>query len=555
MDGSSRRRLSAAPGASPGHRPAGPHEGNTALDPVAPASAARGAWLLDVALWAWLLLVAVWIHVLRFHGWFVWDSQLFLAMGRWVAMGLVPYRDAFEVKPPGTFLYLGALFSVLPPSAWAVRFGDVLWTLGAFWAFVRLLRPRTGHLATAIAATAWISWHHNAFFDANAVYTEHYGAVAGLIALACSGPVASGLWAAAAVLCKHPGAAVLVAIAIYRLPDWRWRDWPIFAAAFAAPIAAVMIWFALVGAWEDFLEANLWILIRHGQFANLSLDERLLMLRHSVADIAPLFPSMVVAAALGVAAALLGRSRLAVAALAWWLVAMTGVFLQGRYFEHHYLLVLPPLALMGGTGLGWIIRWRRQERTAVRALRLATAAVVLWSCWGPVRDAVAEQAPIFAARWAELRRGPGAWPQGPQTGFEVAVGRYVHDRTRDGDRIQVQGYSPTLLHIYWYADRPPAAALFYEMPFVLDRPRQLAQAIAGDPAYVIVDRDAKIDPLMLAWLERDYQVEQTFGDAYVVDLWRRRADLGEGDRPQLDAPPMRNPAHFETHAECVDGAR
>ena len=512
----------------------------------------RGEWLLDLALWAWLLLVAVWIHVLRFTAWFNWDSQLFLAMGKWVAMGLVPYRDALEVKPPGMFLYLGALFSVVPPSTWAVRFGDFLWTLAAFWALVRLLRRPAGRLATAVAATAYLSWHHNVFFDNGAVYTEHYGALAGLIALACGGPVASGFWAAAAALCKHPGAAVLVAIAIYRWPGWRGRDWAVFAAAFAAPIAAVLLWLALAGAWEDFLYANLWILLRHGQFANLPLEYRQLLLWRSVAHIAPLFPTMVAAVALGLGAALFGHSRLAVAALAWWLVAMAGVMLQGRYFEHHYLLVLPPLALMGGAGLGWITRLRPQERHAVRALRLTAAAAVLWWCGGVVQDAVAAQRPIFEQRWAQVWRGPVAWPQGPASEFEGAVGRYLHDRTRDGDRIHVQGYNPTLLHIYWYADRAPAAALFYEMPFVLDRPRQLAQAIAGRPAYVVIDRGAPMDPLMLDWLQRDYQVEQSFGINYIVDLWRRRAELGEGDRPQLDARPILNPIHLEAHAECVD---
>lgn len=69
--------------------------------------------LLDVVLWAWLLAVVGWTHVLRFDPAFEWDSTIFLVMGKWVSEGVVPYRE-MEIKPPGIFLYLGALLAVCP---------------------------------------------------------------------------------------------------------------------------------------------------------------------------------------------------------------------------------------------------------------------------------------------------------------------------------------------------------------------------------------------------------------------------------------------------------
>ena len=504
------------------------------------ALASNGA-VLDLALWAWLAAVIVWTHTLRLTAFFNWDSQLFLNMGRWVSRGVVPYREAMEVKPPGIFLYFAALFSA-SPTAWAIRLADVVWALAGAWALVRLLRQPAGRFAAAAAATAWIYWHHHAWLDHGGVYTEHYAALAGLIALACRGPLASGWWTAAAALFKHPGAAVAAAIVIHRWPSWRWRDYGWWLLAIAAPIAAVLLWLWLADAWEGFLYANLWILIRHGRFESLPLNARLLELWQSQIEVAQHYPAMAAGIVLGLIATLFTRTSLALAATVWWLVAVAGVALQGRYFEHHYLLFLPPAALLGGLGLGWLVRLRPAEPWPARLARAALAGVALW--WGVgivARAELGERREVFRQRWAQVVAGPSAWPTGPAGRFESAVGDYINTHTAADQRIHVQGFNPTLLNIYWYAQRPPAAPLFYEVPFVLDRALQFEQIVAGDPAYVIFDRSVYLDPAILAWLERDYQLEASFGETYVVDLWRRRRDLADGAAPQLEFHPVTNP--------------
>lgn len=495
--------------------------------------------LLDVALWAWLAAVIVWTHTLRLTAFFNWDSQLFLNMGRWVSRGVVPYREAMEVKPPGIFLYFAALFSA-SPTAWAIRLADVVWALAGAWALVRLLREPAGRFAAAAAATAWIYWHHHAWLDHGGVYTEHYAALAGLIALACRGPLASGWWTAAAALFKHPGAAVAAAIVIVRWPQWRWRDYGWWLLAIVAPIAAVLLWLWLAGAWEGFLYANVWILVSHGRFDRLPWNARLFELWQSQIEVAQHYPAMAVGVALGLLATPFLRSALALGTAAWWLVAIAGVALQGRYFEHHYLLFLPPAALLGGLGLGWLVRLRPAEGVPLRLARAALAGVALW--WGAsvARGEIGERWYVFQQRWAQVVAGPTAWPVGPASRFEAAVGDYINTHTASTDRIHVQGFNPTLLNIYWYAQRPPAAPLFYEVPFVLDRALQFRQIVAGDPAYVVIDRGTLLDPALLAWLERDYQPDATFGDAYVVDLWRRR-DRPAADAPQLDFNALVNP--------------
>jgi hypothetical protein len=429
---------------------------------------------------------------------------------------------------------LGGLF-LLSPTAWAIRLADVAWSLAAAWALVRLLRPEAGRLAAAVAATAWIGWHHHALFDHGGVYTEHYGALAGLIALACRGAVASGLWVTAAGLFKHPGAAVLVAssascgcrAAPARLDDLRRRR---RRAARPAERLAVA-----VGAWDNFLYANLWIVLQHGRFDQAWDYRLLLLLWRSVVELAAVLPGMAAAVVLGLVATVFTRTPLALATSTWWLVAMAGVLLQGRYFEHHYLLVLPPIALLGGIGVGWLAHLRPGEHVVVRGLRLAAGAAVLWWGWGIVQAEYMTRREVFGQRWAQVVQGPSAWPVGPMRPFEAAVGRFIRDRTTPDDRVHVQGFNPTLLHIYWYAERPPGAPVFYEVPFVLDRPLQLKQVIAGDPAFVVIDRTAPMDPFMLAWLERDYQVEQTFGETYVADV----SPPPRPRRRRRAAPPLR----------------
>src|SRR5262249_10512548 len=158
----------------------------------------------------------------------------------------------------------------------------------------------------------------------------------------------------------------------------------------------------LAGAWQNFLYANVWILIPHAQLDTITSGLRRLLLWRSIVGLASAFPSAAAAAVLGLTAALLARTRLALAAVSWLIASLAGVYLRGRFSEPHYLPVLPPLALLGGIGFGWWLRLRPTDGLAVQVARVAATAAVLGWGIGIACVVVSENRGLFAKRWAEV---------------------------------------------------------------------------------------------------------------------------------------------------------
>jgi hypothetical protein len=490
---------------------------------VPPSAARAGSWALDALLWGWLLAVAGWTILLRFTLAARWDSLIFMLLGRWLPYGVVPYRDALEFKPPAIFLYLASLFAIFTPAVWVVRLGELVWSVVAVWALVRLLAAETGRVATAVAATAWLYWQWDYGFSLGGIYTEQYAAIAALVALACRRPMASGMWLAAATLFKHPGAAVVVPILIYRWRSWSARDWGTFAAAAAAPVLLIVIAFAAVGALPDFLYANLWALQAHARLAEFDLGQRFTRLLYESWVHIRRDPMLSLAVLLGVGAALRTLSPLAVAAAWWWVVGMIAIMLQANFFEHHFTLVLPAVALLGASGLGWLLKLRAGDPLPLRAVRVFGTLLVLWWGWGQVHHEFVLQRTSTSRSWEALLAGPSAWPRDPGEPLEIEVGTYLRDHTTPADRVHVQGWARSILAVYWQADRLPAVPLFYEIPYILDRDRQLEQLRAARPLYVVTNSVTQPEPLR-TWLLADYDIEKTVAGAeYPLEIWRRRS--------------------------------
>src|SRR5579884_291949 len=59
------------------------------------------------------------------------DQGLFYYLGReWLA-GRIPYRDAFDVKPPGIYLVYAVAIRLFGPHLWSVRLLELLGVLTA----------------------------------------------------------------------------------------------------------------------------------------------------------------------------------------------------------------------------------------------------------------------------------------------------------------------------------------------------------------------------------------------------------------------------------------
>jgi hypothetical protein len=410
---------------------------------------------------------------------------------RWLD-GAVPYRDAFDQKPPAIFAFFAAAFVVGGETPAAVRWAAQLWVAGALVAIARLgarvATPSAGVGAAllALALTSDPSWL------GNAVNTEQIAllplALGALLAHGSGRPsrlarsLAVGALGALALLLKPVTAPIVAFLGATRLARAR----PVAAHASAAALggvaalAPVAAYFAATGAWRELLDAVVWNNLAYA--GETPLAEYPLyfaaQIRPSLWPLGPLYA----AAALGLLA--LGRGGVARRDFAWlvaWLAVSIAAVAAGGYFRQHYfVLAAPPLALLGGIGLDALSRRLLGARPLAQAGGVVAAlAIVAWSVaaglwyYGP------------ATPESKLHRiyGSNPFPEAP------LLGRWIAERAAPDDTVFVYGSEPEVL---FYADRRSASRYIYVYPLTMplpaaaDRQREaLAELDAAPPRFLI----------------------------------------------------------------------
>ncbi|MCC6215432.1 MAG: glycosyltransferase family 39 protein [Polyangiaceae bacterium] len=490
------------------------------LPPAADVLPDEDAWEPDVWLVgaAWVVVVASVALLLTYP--FGRDQAIYAVVGEAIAAGRLPYRDAWDFKPPGIHL-VHALAALLPGrSMAAARVLEAAGLLALVLAYRSVGRRcfglrRVGLVAGALAALVHVQldfWHTG--------QPESFAAflTAFAIALAASEPhrdrrrwvwvAIGGLFALCGML-KPPLGAAGVAVAPFLVRRERRGGiggarallplaW--LAAGAALPAIAVYAWLRLGGAWPatawTFLEfAPGYTALGHSSWSSAEL------LYYGVADAvawrsAPLAVGLVAAVALPPIDV---RERECV-----WLVTgvaglqLAGVALQAKFFPYHYGATLPLLALVGGLGLYKL--WRRSLAAgAAGAVGFAAVLVVVATMRVPVLDLPG----TFWSRSAARLR----WVLGGLTGAERerldrdlhraadysleetrAAARAVAELTQADDSVFVWGFEPA---IYWLSARRPASRFVYDVPqrvsWARERSRRdLLGELERDPPRVIV---------------------------------------------------------------------
>jgi len=432
---------------------------------------------------------------------------------RWLA-GDVPYRDAFDQKPPGVFVAYAAILRAFGSSPAAIHWGAQAYALGTlalvFAIGRRLFGARAGFAAALFAA--FLSAGPGVLGNAANTETFMLLPLAGaLLATLLSVERQSLRWAVVAGAAS--GCAVLFKqIALPNLVfcvaflAWRSRRRAAATAAFlagaAASVAPAPLYFAAAGAWRDFADC----VIGH----NMSYAARLplavypstfgLAYRGMVATWWPI----VVLALIGFGAAAVSARRRdahparggragpaardsAFVIAAWGLASFAGVATGGYFRPHYFLQIVPAVALLAGAGAeaaGLAIAERVLGHRARRApsfvpLFITGAALVVGA---------------FAARWyflpgdsdAKCRRIYGTNPFAES----FAAGRLIAQRSSPNDRVFVYGSEPQIL---FHANRRSATRYIFVYPLTTsfpdtrDRQRAaLAEIVESRPRHVVL---------------------------------------------------------------------
>ncbi|MBW2362706.1 MAG: glycosyltransferase family 39 protein [Deltaproteobacteria bacterium] len=407
--------------------------------------------------------------------------------------GDVPYRDAFDQKPPGTFAAYWLAFETLGRNARSPRLLMHLWSLATAAVLFLLVRNLVGRLAGAGAVLVFAALSADPRVGAASANTEAFLLLPMVAALACvlcserresaASWLAAGALSALAVAFKQVAVtnAAYVCVLALLLPGHgpRWRRAAALAAGATLVVAPLIGAFVAAGAGEAFVDA---VVVHNFEYASRrSFAEGLAALRHGLASQAPSFAlAWLLAGWALLCPGLAGRRSWGLLG-GWLLASSAGVAIGWQFRPHYFVQALPALAACAGVALASAVQALHQRARGAAlgaALALGLALVAL--------PALANRAVLTAATpEAAARR---LWGMNPFA-EAAAIARHIARTSSADESVFVVGSEP---QIFFYAERRSATRyiFFYPLtggyPAAAGRQREaMAEVVAARPRYVV----------------------------------------------------------------------
>jgi len=414
--------------------------------------------------------------------------------------GDVPYRDAFDQKPPAIFFVYAAALALFGSSVEGIHLFLHAWTAATALALFGCVRRRGSAVAAAFAVLLFSVVSADPKLTGNAANTELFMLLPMVASVYCllrasDSGASSGWWIAtgalAATACWFKQVAVTNALFAAAVAAWQFgrpssrdvaalaRSWAGLVAGAVLASAPVLLGFAAAGAWRPFVDAVFLHNVRYSR--NVGPLQGLEILGERLSEQAP---SLAVCWALAVLAPILLRRRRGSKSgfwLAWLIVSMLGVSV-GFYFRPHYFFqVLPAFAVLAGLTLGVM-----GERLMMRGGWLAAAGFGVLIAMAVLPPIVANRTILMASSPDEISRAIYGMNPFPES---VRIGNHIRLTSEPGDRVYIVGSEPQIL---FYAERASATRyiFFYPLtgvyPDVLERQREvMADVAAARPLYVV----------------------------------------------------------------------
>jgi hypothetical protein len=447
---------------------------------------------------------------------------------RWLR-GDVPYRDAFDQKPPGAFAVYAACFVLFGESIESIHWGVQLYTLltlvGIGWIARRVGGPGAGWVAAVLAAfmTADASVLGNA---ANTETIMILPLTAGLAVCLAAIDVDSGVLGALSGVC---GTLALLSKQV-ALPNvaWhgllllfcarsRWRLTLAYAAGGVFAAVPVVWYFASVGALSDFWDCVVGHNLTYAR--RVPLEWYPSMFFSTFQGVFRQWLPVFIFAGMGLRSLRAGQGACAGRWLlvGWLAVSFAGVC-AGGYFRHHYFIqIVPALAVAAGVGVAADARRINPSRPGTAALVFTVAAVA----WGIALD------PGYYLRGSPNEKC--RWIYGLNPFIEALPAKdYIARHSAPDETVFVFGSEPEIL---FYANRRSASRYIFAYPLMTpfpdtrDRQASVIRELTAAPPRFIVTISTKLTssflddnntPTLLfdeliKMLFRDYQLVGTIG--------------------------------------------
>jgi len=203
--------------------------------------------------------------------------------------------------------------------------------------------------------------------------------------------------------------------------------------------------------------------------------------------------------------------RLARLCLLWFAVVSIAIIGPGFFYQHYFLLWLPPLAVLAGLGA-----WRLARLASPRRVGAVFVALILM---------------VAAEAWRQEAAGRlerGLWVPDPV----VEVAKAIRARLKPGESIFIVNYHPV---VYGLTDAALPTRFIFPAHLTggftevadIDTAAELRRVLATKPRFVVVDRGwwPQVGPAAAAILDevlpRDFEIELTVPEERgPVELWR-----------------------------------
>jgi 4-amino-4-deoxy-L-arabinose transferase-like glycosyltransferase len=467
-------------------------------------------------------LILLWTAMVRlpFAG-NIGEDEVFFALvaQRWLA-GMMPYVSSFDVKPPGLFAVFAAAQALFGTSVAVIKGLEAACVaLSAFGLFLiggRHFSNRVGWFAGTIYPLYTLSMSGvNAPTELVRGPFAVFAVLAVLEAIQCSGRsqrwwlLAAGGLLGAAGMVKQTTA--FPAFALFSILCWQVQaERPLAMLAFVAGLTLAPAGFLAVYLAAGQVSA-LWTGAVAGAAGRLSGDDISFasgVLRF-LPGAKPLLALLIAALLMTTRVQIWVGSCLApavIAIFAWLIGEAAGIVATRSMYDHYFLALAPPLALLAGVFLFHIAKlyW------------VALCGAVIAAVWP------------LALSWQSLQGGIDTWAAAAVAQSLAVVGVPASAPVLVGNRSVL---------VYLLARRPPAARYFHPQHLLCDFPAPdpdpLAVALAGHPAAVVIadrqrgmvcERADRMAELQAA-LQRDYCLaDHAVGsfDSYDVYVDRRQ---------------------------------
>jgi hypothetical protein len=516
----------------------------------------RTARVLERFAWpACCLLMAGW--AVAYLGWpFSSDQGVLSWVGRTIADGGMPYRDAWEIRGPAPFLAYAVLARLFGAAQWPLRVLDLSILATGAWCVASIAAAFGGRWAGRVAVALYVLWfaslgHHDTAQSDG--WNAAMMAGVALCMLANRGlpgarhAAVAGLLIGLSVVSKPPYAAFVLLPAIIGVAQvsrrgvrWLLGFWGAGALAVVASAGVVLLWLYRGGAMDAFIDVHIrWLLARYTDVESSWLNR--------IQTTGAFLTASIVATAL--APGLLGfvavwrRDRgYAAVLLAWVGCALLTVMAQGNFYPYHWHPLYPALATPAGIGIAYIFHAPRQPNDttphvigkAVGAAALGAAALL--PLVHVYRAAFLLVGILPRERYDAVEFGPYG-----KTGVFTHLAEYFRTHTSPNETVLVWGSVP---NVYYTSERRAPTRFGYTAPLVNPqddefRRRYRAEFLAGisarPPAYIAtlspavcsVARDVDQRRLIGRTEERMRCVEELPGlPAFVADRYMADTTMG-----------------------------